>query len=250
MPYPNFPGKHLERALFGPEEFLRHKKVGKTALPRKYVIVYYPKILAHFRRKFHPRRIKVLRNLTIYQHEDVGVVCMTGVGSPHATAALEELIALGGREFINMGSAGGLQDFGVFLCEKAVRDEGTSHHYLPKGEYAYPDRALTERFGRRLAKEGIAFRKAASWTIDAPYRETLAEIRHYKRRGVATVEMESSALFAVAQARKARMAAAFVVSDVLGERKWDPQFDAKHVNRKLNRLLDVAVACLSGKERG
>jgi len=56
--------------------------------------------------------------------------------------------------------------------------------------------------------------------------------------------MEASALFAVAKIRNVKIAAAFVVSDVLGEEKWDPQFDSKHVKQKLNKLLDVAVECL------
>ena len=58
------------------------------------------------------------------------------------------------------------------------------------------------------------------------------------------MEMESSALFTVARVRKVKIAAAFVVSDVLGDEKWDPQFDAKHVNQKLNQLFDVAMECL------
>ncbi|MBI1968679.1 hypothetical protein HYS49_02105, partial [Candidatus Woesearchaeota archaeon] len=95
-----------------------------------------------------------------------------------------------------------------------------------------------------LLKNNISFQKATSWTIDAPYRETKAEIQKYKKQNVATVEMESSALFTVAQIRKVKIASAFVVSDVLGEDKWDPQFDAKHVNRKLYQLFDVALGCL------
>ena len=56
--------------------------------------------------------------------------------------------------------------------------------------------------------------------------------------------MEASALFAVAKLRKVKIAAAFVVSDILGEDKWDPNFDAKHVKQSLNKLMDAAVDCL------
>ncbi|MEM3341686.1 MAG: hypothetical protein QW728_03245 [Thermoplasmata archaeon] len=90
----------------------------------------------------------------------------------------------------------------------------------------------------------FSFKKATSWTINAPYRETKAEIQNYKKQNVATVEMESSALFTVAKIRKVKIASAFVVSDVLGENKWDPQFDAKHVNQKLNQLFDSALECV------
>ncbi len=56
--------------------------------------------------------------------------------------------------------------------------------------------------------------------------------------------MEASALFVVAKLRRVKIAAAFVVSDILGEDKWDPNFDAKHVKQNLNKLMDVAIDCL------
>jgi len=77
---------------------------------------------------------------------------MTGIGAPNATAVFEELIALGGKEFINVGTAGGLHHEGIFLCNKALRDEGTSHHYLPNGKFTYPDEKLTKKLGRLLEK--------------------------------------------------------------------------------------------------
>ncbi len=247
MGYPNFQNKHLEQALFNPQDYVNWKsylKKNYKNAPPKYVLIYYPKILNYFKRKYKPKRIKLYRLITVYQYKDLGVVCMTGIGSPHASTVIEELIALGGKEFLNIGSAGGLKAFGTFLCEKSIRDEGTSSHYIPHRKFAYPDKELTKRLEEHLLKNNISFQKATSWTIDAPYRETKAEIQKYKKQNVATVEMESSALFTVAQIRKVKIASAFVVSDVLGEDKWDPQFDAKHVNRKLYQLFDVALGCL------
>ncbi len=247
MAYPNFQNKHLEQALFNPQDYVSWKnylkKDYKTA-PNKYIFIYYGKILNHFKRNYSYNKIKLYRLITIYQHKNIGIVLMTGIGSPNAATVMEELIALGGKEFLNIGSAGGLKDFGIFLCEKSIRDEGTSYHYITLGKYAYPDKGLTNRLEKQLVKNRISFQKATSWTIDAPYRETKAEIQKYKKQGVATVEMESSALFTVAQVRKVKIASAFVVSDILGDDKWDPQFDAKHVNQNLNKLFDVALECL------
>ena len=100
---------------------------------------------------------------------------------------------------------------------------------------------------RSLIKNNISFTKATSWTIDAPYRETKAQVQRYRKQGVATVEMESSALFVVAQIRKVKIASAFVVSNVLKDEKWTPQFGAKHVNKKLYELFDAALGCLVKK---
>ncbi len=247
MAYPQFKNKHLEKSLFSPEDFVtwqRYLKRHPKRKPKKYIIVYYPYLLDYFKRKYKPIKIKLYRLITIYRYKDIAAVLMTGIGAPHAATVLEELIGLGGREFINIGTAGGLHRFGVFLCQRAIRDEGTSHHYIAAGKYSYPDKTLTEKLGTCIRRKGIAFERGSTWTIDAPYRETVAEIRHYKRQNVKTVEMEASALFAVARVRKVKIASAFVVSDLLGDR-WDPQFYAKHVKENLKKLVDAAVQCLS-----
>lgn len=249
MAYPKYENKHEEEALFTAQEHVSWKKYLKKHYkgPKKYIIVYYAKVLNHFIKKYKPKKLKLKKLITVYHYKDIGVVRMTGIGSPHAATVFEEIIALGGKEFLNIGSAGGLDGFGFFLCDKAIRDEGTSYHYMPHGDFAYPDKELTKRMEKSMQKSDIKFEQAATWTIDTPYRETKAEIRHYKKMGVKTVDMEASALFAVAKVRKVKIASAFVVSDILGEDKWDPQFDSKHVTQNLNRLLDVAVECFLRK---
>jgi len=247
MVYPNFKNKHLKQALFNPHDLFINTPLARKnykKLPEKYIFIYYPKVLNYFKRRYGARKIRLYRMTTVYKYRNIGVVQMTGIGSPHAATIMEELIALGGKEFLNVGSAGGLREFGTFLCERAIRDEGTSYHYVPHGKYAYPDKGLTARLGDSLRKSKIPFEKTTSWTIDTPYRETKAEIRKYRKQGVATVEMESSALFIVAGVRKVKIASAFAVTDVLGHDKWNPQFDARHVNKRLYRLLDAAIRCL------
>jgi len=249
MTYPKYEDKHVEEALFTAKGFVTWTRYLKKHYkgPKKYILIYYPKILNHFKRKYKLKKVSLYRLLTVYRYRNIGVVLMTGIGSPHAATVMEELIALGGKEFLNIGSAGGLDDFGIFLCDKAIRDEGTSYHYAPHGDFSYPDKGLTQKLEKCLQKNNVQYKTGATWTIDAPYRETKAEIRHYKKIGVKTVEMEASALFAVAKVRKVKIAAAFVVSDILGEDKWDPQFNAKHVSQNLNKLFDVAVECLLEK---
>ncbi len=250
MAYPNFKDKHLEEALFNPQDYYNwdiflQRGHGKTI--KKYILLYYPRILKYFIKKYKPQKIKAYRLIIIYRYKDIGVICMTGIGAPNAVTVMEELIAFGGKEFINIGSCGGLDGFGAFLCDRAIRDEGTSLHYQKYEKYSYPDKKLTEKLGKFMSQHGMEFQRSTTWTIDAPYRETKAEIKQYKKEGVKTVEMEASALFVVANIRKVKIASAFVVSDVLGEKKWDPQFDAKHVNEKLNQLFDVSLKCLLNK---
>lgn len=248
MGFPNFENKCFEEALFCAKDYVKWRnyvKKNNYKKPTKYLLIYYPYLLNYFKKKYHPKKITIYRLITIYQHKNIGVVMLTGIGAPNAAVVMEELIALGGKEFINIGSAGGLNEFGVFLCDRAIRDEGTSHHYLSQEKYVSPDNKLTEKLGLSIKKVGLSLEKGTTWTTDGAYRETKAEITHYKKEGVKTVEMEASALFSVAKVRKVKIASAFVVSDILGEKKWDPQFDSKHVHLKLKKLIDASVDCFN-----
>lgn len=246
MTFPNFKNKHLADALFHPTDYINYRKWDKSQFPSKYLLIYqstpYRYILRKFRGKY--QKITLYSNLSIIKIGKIGVVKMGGIGAPHVTTVFEEIIALGGKQFVNIGTAGGLQHTGIFLCNKAVRDEGTSYHYAPHGKYSYPDKSLTMKLGKFIEKYNLEFTSAPTWTIDAPYRETKKEIAHYKKEGVVTVEMEASALFTVAAVRKVKIAAAFVVSDVLGE-KWDPKFHKMDVKKTLNKLVEVGIKCLS-----
>jgi uridine phosphorylase len=145
------------------------------------------------------------------------------MGAPFTASMAEEAIACGGRVFLILGCAGGLgkrrRIADIVLCTRAVRDEGTSHHYLKTSNYVSPSSLLTRKIEDELRRNKMKFYRGATWTIDAPYAETQKEIQHYKKKGVLTVEMEAAALFAVAKKRNASAAAAFTVSDILGE-EW------------------------------
>ena len=244
MPFPKFENKYLEEALFGPKEFAAYSKWGEDHFPKKIIVIYQKEVLAYLKRKYRGKyeKIKIYGSHYYFRIGDIGIVKMSGIGSPQASTLLEEFIIGGSEEFINMGTAGGLYQEGVFLCDKAIRDEGVSHHYLPDGLYSYPDKSLTENLGKSLEKVGVKYQTGSTWTIDAPYRETKAEVEHYKKEGVRTVEMEAAALFAIAEVRKVKIASMFAVSDVLGE-KWDPQFHKINLKRTLNRMFDAAMDC-------
>jgi uridine phosphorylase len=248
MSFPQLKNKHLEEALFNPEDFGSYKRWKKNTFPSKMILCCHRAPHAYFKRHYKGKYeiMNVYKNQEILRMGNIGFMRLRGIGAPNAVTFMEELIAHGTKEFINMGIAGGLSQTGVFLCDKAIRDEGVSHHYLPNGMYSYPDEQLTKRLARHLGIAGIDYQVGSTWTIDAPYRETKKEISIYKKKGIKTVEMEASALFAVAKVKRAKIASMFVVSDVLGE-KWDPQFHKIDVKKTLNKLVDASVECLKGK---
>ncbi len=244
MTYPKYKNKHLEEALWGPKDSPKFDKNKASKLPKKYII-FYGDVVNRVLRKLKLKKSKIkLWGCDFYWFKDIGIIRMKGIGSPHAVAVFESLIALGGKEFLNIGFAGGLHKEGFFLCKKALRDEGTSYHYVSQGDFSYPDNKLTDKLGRTMMKMGIRYEDCISWTIDAPFRETKAEIEKYSKEGISTVEMETSALFAVATLRKVKIASAFVVSDVLRKDKWEYKYHKFNVKKSIDKLFDVAVETL------
>jgi len=241
MAYPKFDNKHLEEALFSASDrYKEHKLKGK--LPKKIIFIYLGSLLNYIKRKYKPKKISVNKIISIYQYKDIGFVMMGGIGSPHAAIVIEELVSLGCNVFLNVGTAGGLHKTGVFVCSKALRDEGTSYHYDKHGEYSYPDNELKEKVKSFFNKKGLEFQEGASWTTDAIYRETKKEVEKYSKMGICTVEMESSALFSVAKYRKVKLASVFIVRDVLGK-KWDDR-KWKNVESLARYVLDLSTKFL------
>jgi uridine phosphorylase len=171
-----------------------------------------------------------------------------GVGAPLAAGHLEELIAHGYRNFIVCGSAGVLDreiQFGkVVVCTSAIRDEGTSYHYLPPGLAAEPDEDATRALIAELDGAGIAHIQGRSWTTDGFFRETPAKVARRRQQGCLTVEMEASALFAVMRFRGVRLALVLFGGDDISGADWDPRQwpDKRHAIRA--ELIDHSLnAC-------
>jgi uridine phosphorylase len=87
------------------------------------------------------------------------------------------------------------------VIDRALRDEGTSYHYLPPSDYSDADAGLTALARDALAAAGISVQVGATWTTDAPFRETQEAIDAALRAGILAVEMEAAALYAFARAR-------------------------------------------------
>jgi uridine phosphorylase len=255
--YPNFAGKHAEDAMFTPADFADYlRRVGDLEdyqAPTGVVLCYQRSLFNHVLAREGlepPARRGALHALRLLPSTDgrVGVLGRFGIGAPAAAAALEELAALGTRCFVSIGTAGSLQrDLEVgdlVLCEAAIRDEGVSHHYLPPAKLATASAELTAALGGALRHAGATYRAGTSWTIDTPYRETVAEARLYQSEGVLCVEMEAAALFAVAEVRRVQVASAFTISDSLAELVWDPRFHGSQVEAGLIELYDAALVAL------
>ena len=258
MSFPNYPAKHTEDALFTPDDYLPYlRSVGEvsSAPPPEGVILCYQKSLwTDICAKHTDNSSEGARpgfgNLRIVRetHGRIGVVGGFGFGAPSTCFLLEQLIASGVGRFISIGTAGSLQkDLGIgdlIVCNKAIRDEGTSHHYAAPSKYAEAGREITARLISVLENGGIPYRSGASWTTDAPYRETIAEARIYQQEGILSVEMEASALFTVAKYRDVELGAMFTISDSLADLKWHPATRSAEVRNGLKTLYEIALQSL------
>lgn len=127
------------------------------------------------------------------------------VGASFAVLVAEQLFASGCRLLISMTSAGRLKEIReppyFILIDRALRDEGTSYHHLPPSEFSEADSKLLNAVGTVLLSGRSDVVRGATWTTDAPYRETERAITARKAQELLAVEMEAAALYAFAKAR-------------------------------------------------
>lgn len=171
------------------------------------------------------------------------------MGAPMAVMLLEQLIALGARHLLYLGFCGALDTTyrigDCFLPLYAIREEGTSYHYLPPSIIPTAAPRLTALVQAAAASHGVPVRPGPLWTTDAPYRETAAKIRHYQAAGVHAVDMEMAALFAVATYRGCEVAALLLVSDECYHPTWTPGFGSERLRQGCRDAVAVSIAVAS-----
>jgi len=236
MSFPNFPHKYRARSFVTAKDFWNYKKeIGRVPKekPPKGVIICYSQRLLNYIIDHHPV-IKIDNvfwdNFYILKEYDkeIGICGGFGIGAPVVGVLVEELNVYGVKIFLSIGVAGALQKnlrLGSYvICDKAIRDEGTSHHYFKPNKYSYPSERVTKKMIEVVQNLDLDYTIGTTWTIDAPYRETYEEIENYRKENVLTVEMEAAAIFAVAKYLNVEAAALFTISDYLCEDEWQLHF--------------------------
>jgi uridine phosphorylase len=148
-----------------------------------------------------------------------------GIGGALAAGMLEEMIAVGCRKFIVCGGCGVLdKDIAVghlVAVSAALRDEGTSYHYLPPSREIPAQPRPLAALEAVLQRSNLPYRRGKTWTTDAPYRETTARIAARREEGCLVVEMEAAALLAVAAFRNVALGYILYGGDDLSGDEWD-----------------------------
>ena len=215
-PSPLFERKDYEsESIFRPENLLREARRQKGLLqqPVPPVCVLDPDgdIVRRLRAQGRAARSAAWAcyHTDLYDFDLDGVrlgIVGCAVGASFAVLVAEELFASGCSLLVSITSAGQIAPLGptpyFVLIERALRDEGTSHHYAPPADFSAADPALIARVRPSLANLPEPVHLGTSWTTDAPFRETAAAIAARRALGIAAVEMEAAALYAFAAARR------------------------------------------------
>lgn len=148
-----------------------------------------------------------------------------GLGAPLSAGLLEEMIDYGCRTVVACGGCGALDESlalgHVVVVSHAVRDEGTSYHYLPPSREVAADPEVVRAMEAVLGRAGVPYVTGKTWSTDAFFRETRAKVAARRAEGCLTVEMEASALLAVARFRGARLGQLLYAGDSLAGETWD-----------------------------
>jgi uridine phosphorylase len=176
------------------------------------------------------------------------LVVHPGVGASLAAGFLEEMIAKGVKRFVACGGCGVLdQDIAaghVLVVESAVRDEGTSYHYLPPAREVSAGLQATRAIEQVLISRMVPYRKVKSWTTDGLYRETVAKRTRRMAEGCVVVEMEASALFAVSQFRNVEFGQLVYGGDLVLPDAWDHRGWNERINDREALFWLAVEACL------
>jgi len=225
-------------------------------VPHGIVLCFFRDVIASAVEQFGGRAIGTLGSEMgshpIYELDYDGQrlgLALAGVGAPLAAAWLEELIADGFRAFVACGGAGALVPeltLGhVVVPNAAVRDEGTSYHYLPATREVHPTDDAVRAIVATLERHEVPFVMGKTWTTDAFYRETRATVARRVIEGCLTVEMEAAAFFAVARFRGVSFGQVLYAGDDVSSEVWDSRGWGGHTEGRALLFRIAAEAALS-----
>ena len=247
-------------SAFTPESLLREARRQKAAsiLPVPDVCLLDPdgdmvrRLKADGRARRHEGWACYHTDLYVFEEGGLtfGIVgCV--VGSSFAVLVAEELFASGCELLISVTSSGQLTPVQAppyfILIDRALRDEGTSYHYMPADAFSHAPEPLMGVLENAFDDLDVPVLRGATWTTDAPFRETDDAIQTMRRRGLLAVEMEAAALYAFAKARGKPVVCFAHVTNQMGQIEGD--FEKGHADGTTDALRVVVRAAKRLQDR-
>lgn len=237
-----------EQSVFVPENLLKHASsmmgTERGVLPRCCVLDFDGELVPVARERFGATSCPVWpcfhTTMLRVENDETEMGLIGGaVGASFAVLVAEQLIALGCKHIIGYSSSGAVSDRIAVPCfvvpERALRDEGTSYHYLPPATWVHCHGDLPNILARQAEACGLPVYRGATWTTDAPYRETRTQIERYRADGILSVEMEAAALMALGNVRKASTASLLHVTNTFATSDNDFHKGPDDINERILR---------------
>jgi len=239
-----------DKAIIEPSEHVRQADV-----PAHAVICFFSEVIQKIVKEHNAQVIftskSEMGSFPIYEINFQGkrlAFFHPGVGAPLAVGLAEEAIALGIRNFVACGGCGVLnKEIAVghlLLPTAAIRDEGTSYHYIPAAREIEMNLEVLEVIASVLDIHRVPYLRTKTWTTDAIYRETLAKAEKYRGEGCLAVEMEAASLIALAQFRKVKFGQILYAGDAVLAEGWDPRAWNSRLEIRERLFWLSAEACL------
>jgi uridine phosphorylase len=241
-------------SVFTPESLLREARRQKSTPMGKLpdICILDPdgdivrNLLAQKKARINPYWACYHTELLNFSHEEMefGIIGRA-VGAPFAVLVAEEVFASGCSLLISITSAGQILPVRnppyFVLIDQALRDEGTSYHYLPPSKYSKPSEELLHMMEEVFETPGMVIEQGASWTTDAPFREIEKAIDYCKAEGILAVEMEAAALYAFGEARRKPVICIAHVTNQMGSGNRDfEKGEADGSKEALNLISTIA----------
>lgn len=200
--------------------------------PKIGITCFSKKLIDRYVEIFNAEKISELSNANgripvykiIYNGIEIALF-MSRVGAPACIVAYEEILTMGLEKLIMFGTCGvldkNIEDLAIIIPTSAIRDEGTSYHYMKSSDEILVNGKYIPEFIEVLVENNVSYVKGKVWTTDAPYRETRAKVLKRKEQGCICVDMECSAMNAVAKFRGKDLFQFFYAADNLDSDKWD-----------------------------
>jgi len=181
-----------------------------------------------------------------YDGKSITVACH-GIGGPSVAIVVEELVMLGARAIVRLGSCGGLlkpmRVGDTVIVTGAGYKGGTLDQYFDKKITPKPDRTLTELLKDSAKKQGGRYYAGPVFSSDAFYAEGLDFVTVSAKRGYIAIEMECATLFGIGKLRKVKTASLLLVSDNITESA--PIVDAEALHEYTAKAGKLAFEALN-----
>lgn len=219
--------------------------------PRSVIFAPQKSLADYVLRRHSTKRIKgFLGEFYLLKRTNGQIALSTnfGIGAPVVAGLTDEFVALGVKQFILIGMAGGLQPNlqtgSLVISTGAIRGEGVSGHYLPPYPTVDSSTEMAHGISEVLTKRNHFHTLGTTWTTDAPFRELRKDVIEYQKQGVLAVDMEAAAMLSVARSMNLSAAAMFSIADQLSGGMWRMADDLRPAQKGLTILFDAALEYL------